>query len=111
MVRRVLSKLPRAVTYGLTQLLALFVYLPLARTAALLERRGRDVSNFPLGFYRKHSVYTMRTDALDRFGTRLEQRFTRKQIQTMMERAGLERVTISPTEPFWCAVGYRRSSS
>jgi len=110
MVRRVLSKLPRAVTYGLTQLLALFVYLPLARTAALLERWGRDVSNFPLGFYRKHSVYTMRTDALDRFGTRLEQRFTRKQIQTMMERAGLERVTISPTEPFWCAVGYRRSS-
>lgn len=111
MVRRVLSKLPRAVTYGLTQLLALFVYLPLARTAALLERRGRDVSNFPLSFYRTHSVYTMRTDALDRFGTRLEQRFTRKQIQTMMERAGLERVTISPTEPFWCAVGYRRRVS
>jgi hypothetical protein len=52
----------------------------------------------------------MRTDALDRFGTRLEQRFTRAEIQAMMQRAGLERIQISPTEPFWCAVGYRRRS-
>ena len=30
----------------------------------------------------------MRTDALDRFGTRLEQRFTRDEIKIMMENAG-----------------------
>jgi len=111
LLRRVMSRLPRGLMYGLSQLLALFVYFPLARAAGLLERFGVTVSNFPLSFYRHRSFYTMRTDALDRFGTRLEHRFTRKQIHMMMERAGLERVTMSPTEPFWCAVGYRRRDS
>jgi hypothetical protein len=108
LLRRVMSRMPRGLTYGLSQLVALLVYLPIARTAALLERLGITVSNFPLSFYRHRSFYTMRTDALDRFGTRLERRFTRKEIQTMMDRAGLERIEVSPTEPFWCAVGYRR---
>jgi len=52
----------------------------------------------------------MRTDALDRFGTRVEQRFTRAEIQKMMEKSGLERITFSPDLPFWCAVGYRKIS-
>lgn len=61
----------------------------------------------PLGFYRHLSFYTMRTDALDRFGTRLEQRFTRKQIQSMMESAGLINIRFSDDAPYWCAVGIR----
>jgi hypothetical protein len=55
MLRRVVSRLPRAMTYGLSQALALLVYLPLASTAALLERFGLPVSNFPLSFYRHRS--------------------------------------------------------
>ena len=50
----------------------------------------------------------MRTDALDRFGTRLEQRFTQRQIKNMMEQAGLENIQFSSEVPFWCAVGYRK---
>jgi hypothetical protein len=50
----------------------------------------------------------MRNDALDRFGTRLEQRFTRPEIADMMQRAGLERIVFSDRMPFWCAVGYKR---
>ena len=50
----------------------------------------------------------MRTDALDRFGTALEQRFTRQQIQVMMEAAGLERIQFSDLMPFWCAVGFKK---
>ena len=34
----------------------------------------------------------MRTDALDRFGTTLEQRFTASEIREMMHNAGLERI-------------------
>jgi hypothetical protein len=49
----------------------------------------------------------MRTDALDRFGTRLEQRFTAAEIRQMMEEAGLEKIQFSETMPFWCAVGYK----
>jgi hypothetical protein len=51
----------------------------------------------------------MRTDALDRFGTRLERRFTRSEVVEMMQRAGLERVDVSSQMPYWCAIGYRRA--
>jgi hypothetical protein len=50
----------------------------------------------------------MRTDALDRFGTRLEKRFTKIQIEEMMLRAGLENINFSNDLPFWCAVGYKK---
>jgi hypothetical protein len=50
----------------------------------------------------------MRTDSRDRFGTPLEQRFTRAEIATMMEASGLERISFSNEAPFWCAVGYKK---
>ena len=63
----------------------------------------------PLAPYRTNSFYTMRTDALDRLGTRLEQRFTRAEVAAMMERAGLENVRFSEGVPFWTAVGTRKA--
>jgi hypothetical protein len=50
----------------------------------------------------------MRTDALDRFGTRLEQRFTKQEIQKMMESSGLENIKFSEDTPFWTAVGFAK---
>jgi hypothetical protein len=50
----------------------------------------------------------MRTDALDRLGTRLEHRFNRAQIQEMMASAGLADVRFSDASPYWCAVGIKR---
>lgn len=105
--RRVISRMPMPLRFASSQVLAASVYLPLARGAALLERAGLNVENLPLSAYRNRSFYAMRTDALDRFGTRLEQRFTAESIRMMMHEAGLERVTVSDSVPFWCAVGYR----
>ena len=53
----------------------------------------------------------MQTDALDRFGTRLEKRYTKKETLTMMETAGLENIKFSESEPYWCAVGYKKSGT
>ena len=106
--RVVVSRLPHFARYGLSQVLAGVVYFPLARTAKLMERSGADVANFPLSQYRNNSFYTMRTDALDRFGTRLERRFTKPEIKGMMERSGLEKITFSETS-FWTAVGYKKA--
>ena len=50
----------------------------------------------------------MRTDALDRFGTKLEKRFTKAKIRQMMEHAGLEKIVFSDYAPYWCAVGYKK---
>jgi SAM-dependent methyltransferase len=109
LARRGIARLPFPLKYGLTQLIAGAVYYPAARAALVAERAGMRVDALPLSIYRHHSFYVMRTDALDRFGTRLERRFTRAQIGRMMEGAGLERISFSPEAPYWCAVGYRRT--
>jgi SAM-dependent methyltransferase len=107
-VRRVFSRLPFRLRVALTEMVARTVYWPLARAAQWVEKAGYGVQDWPLAVYRNSSLYTMRTDALDRFGTRLEQRFTRAQIQRMMEAAGLENIVFSGAPPYWCVMGRRR---
>jgi len=107
-VRRGISALPFGLKKNMTDLVAVVVYFPMAKTARLLEKLGLNVETFPLSVYRHHSFYTMRTDALDRFGTRLEQRFSQAQITEMMEAAGLENIKFSDGFPFWCAVGFKK---
>jgi SAM-dependent methyltransferase len=104
-----ISRMPFRLRRSVATTIAALIYLPLARTAAALERRGRDVANYPLAAYRHNSFYTMRTDALDRFGTRLEQRFTREEISGMMQRTGLGDIVFSEHTPYWVACGYRKN--
>jgi hypothetical protein len=54
-----------------------------------------------------HSFYIMRTDARDRFGAPLEQRFSELQIEQMMLDAGLTDVQFSGDAPYWCAEGFK----
>jgi hypothetical protein len=103
----VLSRLPFRLRALACDAIALTVYLPLARLARLAQRAGRKVDAWPLSAYRDLSFYVMRTDALDRFGTRLEQRFTRAQIQAMLQQAGFTDVRFRDGEPYWCAVGIK----
>ena len=109
LLRRIVSKMPYKLRYFSSQIISIIIYLPLARFALFLEKLNFNVSNFPLSSYKNLSFYTMRTDALDRFGTRLEQRFTRKEIKNMMQNAGLENIEFSNSKPFWVAVGYKSS--
>ncbi len=109
LLRRIVSKMPYKLRYVSSQIISIIVYFPLARFALFLEKLNFNVSNFPLSSYKNLSFYTMRTDALDRFGTRLEQRFTKKEIKNMMRNAGLENIEFSNSKPFWVAVGYKSS--
>jgi hypothetical protein len=45
----------------------------------------------------------LQNDALDRFGTRLEQRFSKIEIEEMVAKAGFDVSTLefSDNEPFW----------
>jgi ubiquinone/menaquinone biosynthesis C-methylase UbiE len=105
LLRRMVSGLPFPLKSLLCELIAMLVYWPVARISKVLEKLHIDVNSIPLSAYRDRSFYVLRTDALDRFGTRLEKRFTRVQIREMMEHAGLERIKFSEA-PCWCAVGY-----
>ncbi len=105
--RRLIFRLPPGVKHVVTDVIAALVYWPLARLSWVIERLGGRVGNLPLSYYRDHSFYTMRTDARDRFGTPLEQRFTRQEIEDMMREAGLVDLRFSERAPFWCAVGMK----
>jgi len=108
LMRRVISRLPQNLRYWVSQAIALTVYFPLAKLSWAVEKMGLSSKNIPLSIYKNLSFYLMRTDALDRFGTRLEQRFSREEVEEMMIISGLENIEFSNTMPFWCAIGYRK---
>ena len=102
-LRWVISRLPYGVRRFIARIIAGVVYLPLARAAKLLGGKGKDVSNFPLHHYANMPFVMLQNDALDRFGTRLEQRFSKKEITEMVGAAGFDLATLkfSEVEPFW----------
>lgn len=106
-IRQFVSKMPHSLRFIVSQILAVLVYYPLARISLLAEKAGLNVEKLPLSQYRNNSFYTMRTDALDRFGTRLEKRFTKVEIKQMMEDCGLGSITFSDRS-FWTAIGFKR---
>ncbi len=107
-IRKIVSRLPHSLRHLTSEVFADGVYFPLARTALGLEKLGMNVESFPLSQYRHNSFYVMRNDALDRFGTQLEKRFTKNEMREMMEQAGLENITFSENS-FWTAVGFKKS--
>jgi SAM-dependent methyltransferase len=109
-VRRIVSRLPSRPKYHVTAMIALLAYLPLARFAALVEYLGAPsgyVDRVPLAQYRKKSFYMMRTDALNRLGSRIEKRFSRAEITRMMEDAGLTDIEFKDGRPYWIALGWK----
>jgi len=108
LLRRFICFLPKRVKFFVCDLIAVLVYWPLSKLSLAADRLGIDVKNIPLSNYRGMSLYTMRTDSLDRFGTRLEQRFTKCEIKEMMENSGLESIVFSHEPTYWIALGYRK---
>ena len=106
--RKLISKFPRRLKQYSTDLIALTIYLPMARLAKLLEKLSVPLNKIPLSYYKNSSFYTMRTDSLDRFGTPLEKRFKKSQIQEMLSEAGLKDINFSNSAPYWCCVGYKK---
>ncbi|MFC1521604.1 class I SAM-dependent methyltransferase [Elusimicrobiota bacterium] len=105
--RACIARLPGPMRYGISQFIAAAVYWPLARAARVMEGMRCLPASWPLAYYRDRSFYIMRNDALDRFGTRLEKRYTRVQITKMLKDAGFADIKFSERSPYWCAVGIR----
>jgi len=108
--RRGICKLPFGLKKAVCNTIAFLVYLPLARTGTAFKRllpRSTFYEKIPLFYYHNKSFHIMKNDALDRFGTPLEQRFTKHEIQEMMTRCGLSEIVFSTKTPYWHAVGKR----
>jgi ubiquinone/menaquinone biosynthesis C-methylase UbiE len=106
LARFVISRLPHPLRLAISQTIAVLVYWPLARLARVLGRHGRAAA-LPLSYYADKSFYVMRTDAYDRFCTRLEKRFRQSEIENMLTQAGFKDIVFSNRQPFWCAVGIK----
>ena len=107
-MRKAICNLPTKLKKVVCNIIAVTVYFPLAKLSKLLEKIGLSVNMIPLSDYRDKSFYIMKNDALDRFGTKLEQRFSRAQITNMLENAGFERIIFSEHTPFWTCISYKK---
>jgi len=91
--------------------IAYSIYLPLVYCSRLLKRIlpfSSIYKKIPLSYYTDKSFKIIKNDALDRFGTPLEQRFSKKEIEKMMVNAGLTDIEFSANEPYWHAVGKKK---
>jgi len=102
-VRRVISVLPQRIKQLVTSTIAALIYWPLARFSKVLNKFGVNTSNIPLHHYADMPFVMLANDALDRFGTSLEQRFSKAEITEMLGAADFDIATLkfSDKEPFW----------
>lgn len=109
-VRKVVCKLPAGIKRFVCDILAILIYMPLILWVRFLVLIGlRKIAvKMPLSAYNNKSFFVIRNDALDKFGTSLEQRFSKKQVEEMMTNSGLENIVISPLTPFYHAIGRKR---
>ena len=105
--RQIISKFPFAIKLPICILIGILIYFPLAKLTWFLETINLNTKNIPLRDYKNKSIYYMLTDALDRFGTKLEKRYTKEEIIIMMKESNLEKISFSDREPFWVALGYK----
>jgi SAM-dependent methyltransferase len=109
-LRRIISKMQGNLKRIVCNLIAFFIYLPFAKISLSIKKVFKNswYKRIPLSYYHDKSFYIMRNDALDRFGTPLEQRFSRDQIKEMMMRSGLKEIVFSNSAPYWHAVGQKK---
>ena len=112
-VRRIISVSPQKVRRLSATVIAAVVYWPLARLSKVLSKLGRNTSNLPLHHYADMPFVMLANDALDRFGTSLEQRFSKAEITEMLRAADFDMTTLkfSEIEPFWTFVVNKKKTS
>lgn len=108
-IRLIVSSFPTGFKKFICDLIAFFVYIPIIYIGLFIKFVGlKHVGEkIPLSYYHDKSIFIIRNDALDRFGTKLEQRFSKQQVLELMKNNGLSDIVISEGMPYWHAVGKR----
>ena len=110
-LRLFISKLPKKLKQWSCDVIATIIYIPLvsfARLIKMISSGSHFYKKIPLSYYADKSFYIMRNDALDRFGTPLEQRFTRKEIDAMLTQCGMDDIRFSDNEPYWHVISRKK---
>jgi ubiquinone/menaquinone biosynthesis C-methylase UbiE len=106
LLRQRVSVLPFKLKKKISLVVAVFVYWPFARISKFLNSLKVNTANIPLHQYADLSLYMMKNDALDRFGTKLEKRYNQDEITNLLLESGFSSTSIkfSTSEPFWTFV-------
>lgn len=100
--RRVISKMPLRMRNIASDTMAVVVYFPLIVLAKIVDLvNTKTAKSMPLYYYTNKSWNVIRNDARDRFGTPLEQRFSKEEIINMLHTAGMSDVSFSNNAPYW----------
>jgi len=109
-LRLLISKIPKTLKKFTCDVIAILIYMPFVLLTRLLQALFGNknwIKKIPLSYYSDKSFNIIRNDALDRFGTPLEQRFSKKEITEMMQKAGLNNLVFSNNEPYWHMIGVK----
>lgn len=110
LLRRIVSAMPRGLKFFTCDVLAVVLYLPfvsLSRFLRFLSPKGNSWKKIPLAYYADKTWRIIRNDALDRFGTPLEQRFSKKEIETMLQQGGMRNIRFSEQAPYWHVIAQK----
>jgi SAM-dependent methyltransferase len=101
--RKRISTMPFYLKKKVCFVIAFLVYLPMAKIAKFLNSINLNTSNIPLHQYADLNFYMMKNDALDRFGTKLEKRYSKQEISKLLLDSGFDPTStiFSESEPFW----------
>ncbi len=108
-LRKLVSRLPPGLKRTVCDVLAVVLYMPFVFTSRLFSALGfkKLAKKIPLSDYADKSFFIIRNDSLDRFGTTLEQRFSKQEVIELMEKSGLGNIVVSPATPYYHAVGQK----
>ena len=104
-VRRVISSMPQGLKNFFCDFIAVTVYLPFVALTRFVQLFSEAAAKkVPLSYYADKPWKVIRNDSLDRFGTPLEKRFSKKEITEMLNKAGMQDIRFSDNEPYWHVV-------
>ena len=107
LLRMIVHRLPHGLKVIVCDILAVILYVPVISLAKLIRFLFPSklwYKKMPLAYYCDKSFQIIRNDSLDRLGTPLEKRYSRKEIEMMLRKAGFTEVIFSENEPYWHAV-------
>jgi ubiquinone/menaquinone biosynthesis C-methylase UbiE/uncharacterized protein YbaR (Trm112 family) len=112
LLRIMISKMPKKLSYLICYCLTISMYYPLIFLGKGIERIGLNklAKNIPIyDGHKDKSFYHLFCNTVDRFTTPLEKRFSREDIIKLYSEFNLEKINIQHKLPYYVTAGTKRS--
>ncbi|KAB8028047.1 class I SAM-dependent methyltransferase [Fluviispira multicolorata] len=103
LVRKIISRMPLRIKNISCDTMSILIYIPLIFSAKIVAKIFGEKwgTRIPLSSYRNKNYYIIRNDCRDRFGTPLEKRYSKSDIEQLLMKNGFKSVVFSEGIPFW----------